>query len=222
MVYRGPDGKFRSDDDRQGRCDRHTAFTGYLSSTIPAADLSGGENVDLVDGEESVIIDFGDELDNDEVFVPELLYITAGLHGPTTASAESSLSLGYMLSTDLQNVRPANAWRGTFYGAGETTSQGIVDVAQNDSSDDSVLFAGGMFGSPSHSDSTNGLAAGNDAGHETTRLPLATETGHSVSLDADDELSVPHQIASDNVSDHAVQASFAVHVFGAVYDISDC
>lgn len=195
-----------------------TVVTGSLASTIPAADLAGGQTQAEVMGENSQIVNLNNELDHDETFEVVWAYLSISLALPTTATAESYAALEWTLRTDLgRNFIAGNPG----WGGSATKTAGIVDIEVHEGeryNDASIVAGGRLRAENSHSDSVNGLAAGADSDREDVKLPFFTEMGGGPSLDQDDEMSVPHQFTVDNASDHSVQASFDLAMRGIVHE----
>lgn len=195
--------------------DRFTSVRATLDATIPAADLAGGTGTNKVEGEESQLIDFNNELDADELFIPWQFHFVVSHQLPTTATAESSSQLDWVFMTDLDDLRP-NAGS-VFYGAGPIVEDGISDIRAAESFDASILWGGKMGAEAGHSDTVNGLAGGANHGYDSMTLD-ALAMGSPWSFDEDDELAVPHDVQFDNISDHAVQTAFTVVAHGGIVE----
>lgn len=213
MVRRGPDGKFRSGGGGEGR-DNCKVVTGSLTNTVPAADLSGGTISVQVDGEESEVFDFTQVLDSNEVFEAQVVEVTAGLHMPTTATAEGSAQLEWTARTGYGVDR---AVKSAFYGNPAQVEDGVADINTLTTDADDVLTSGRLSASAGFGDSVNGLGAGAEHGFDYRRMPFVNEFGGGVHFDSDDELTIPHTVEIDNVSDHAVEAFFEIVMTGPVH-----
>lgn len=200
-----------------GSVDRMTTISGGLSGLIPAADLAGGVTEVTVDGEDAEIVNLSKFLDSDETFEVAWAALDAYLGLPTTATAESSANLTYELRTDLENMGKAgHAARSSHYGGSVTHESGIADMRKDEGEDSSLLYVGSAYAEPSHSDTTNGLAAGSDSYSDSVLLPIKAEMLRTVRLDEDDEVMVASRIGVDNISDHAVVWGFGLTMHGAV------
>lgn len=223
MVYRDPDtGKFVSDgSSSHGDVDRYARVTGALSMSIPAADLSGGINAEELIGDEAEIVDFSNNLDNDEVFVVHRIDIRSVFTMPTTATAEGSGFAAYRLVADqaersvtgaLQPVDPYG--RPEHFSGGE---DGLFNVRQAESFDSSDLYQGMMVAENSWSDTANSVAGGAAPGDDRTVLEFEEE--NRPAFDSNDELTMPSVIDVQNVSDHAIALSHSVVLHGAVIEV---
>lgn len=191
-------------------------LTGSISSTVPAADLSGGTASQAVDGETAEVIDFTQVLDSDEVFEVAALTVEASLSLPTTATAESAAQLNWTVSNDLgasQVINPVH------YGNSAMEEQGIADVRAEQWDDDGTLATGHLVAESSVGDSTNGLGAGAENDRERIRIPFWGDYGSGPVFDQNDELTAPHQFYIDNVDDHAVLATIVCHLEGNVTEV---
>lgn len=192
------------------------AVSAGLTTTVPAADLAGGTSSANVTGETAELIDFGDPLRDDEIFECHVMHLTATLSMPTTATAESAVMMDFNVMTDLGGAGPGI--KAVHYGAGTQRTQGIADVNADQLDDDSILYNGRMTATNSLADSVNGLAAGGDDDRLRETVRFVPDLGVGPRFDEDDELAVPHNIDIDNVSNHAVVATFDVHLVGSVVE----
>lgn len=192
------------------------AISGGLTTTVPAADLAGGTTTANVGGETAEIVDFGDPLRDDEIFECHVMHLNATLSLPTTATAESAAMMDFVVLTDFGGAGPGI--KTVHYGANAQKAQGIADVTADQLDDDSILYNGRMTATNSLADSVNGLAAGGDDDRLREQLRFVPDLGVGPRFDEDDELSIPHDIDIDNVSDHAVVATFDVHLVGSVVE----
>lgn len=213
MVYRDPDtGKFVSGDlDGEQRTIEAT-----LASAILAADATGGQQIQAVDGEEAQTVDFGEFLEADEVFVLHEMQGRAILAGPTTATAESSIHLEYHVGQDSAlglSTRSSTFWTNS----NPDFTEGIAEVNADAGDNDEPLWFSQMAATPSIADSASGLAAGSDIDRDDIR-----RYGVGERFDEDDEIYVPHQFQIDGVDDHAVEFDIAIAFHGEVVDKADC
>lgn len=193
-------------------------IAGALNVEVPAADNAGGTEVDEVSGEEAIVVDFDDHVDNDEMFRLDLLQLSIWLGLPTTASAESSAYVGYQLGSDLLNASPTYTTP-THWSGGVAQEQGGADVNSADEDADDVLHIGTLYGEAGHSDTVNALAGGAAPDRERTTLAFRDEYGASPLFDSDDELVMPMEIESNNVSDHGVQVGVKLLCHGRLDEV---
>lgn len=213
MPRRDPKtGKFVSGSGGEYPRDR---IFGSIASTVPAADLAGGTTDANVFGEDSEVIDFSEYLDSDEVFEIAAVTVTATLAMPTTATAEGAAQLNWSVASDLGKGRVIAP---THYGGNTMRESETADIRQAQWDDDTVITQGTMTATAGFGDSVNGLGAGSFDGYERERIAFWDEYGSGPIYDADDELSVPHTMYIDNVSDHAVVAEIVVFLEGEVHD----
>lgn len=212
MVRRDPQtGKFVAS---AGEERSHTVL-GRLNSEIPAADNSGGVTTQQVEGEDAEIVDFNEVVDGDEIFHLRRFILSATLWMPTTATAESSGYVSYGISGSLGRPGPVHTSPTHFSGAiGQ--QEGIVDLSQSSVHDDSVIYAGVLATEASHSDTTNNVSGGGFG--QTDQRVFHFNEGEFV-FDADDELVVPHEIETENVSDHAIQAMWMLTLHGTIEEL---
>lgn len=222
-VVQDPEtGRFVSvdDADRQRMTWTDTeVFTGAVWHEIPAADLSGQTQAQLFEERPgSELIDFGQELDNDEVF--EALTIDYGfkLYAHTTATAE-----GYVeAATGITANVPASSWvaeNTPFFGNIEFQN-GIIDSAVfNDETEEEWLANAFLAAEPSHSDTTNAVAAGAMYDEVRRLVPLRLLYGTGPMYDDNDSLFAPVHFNVDNVSDHAVGLAVYCLVRGPIHVI---
>lgn len=207
MVHRDPDtGKFVSGGSaRDLRADMDTV-TGAITYRIPAADNAGGVTEQEVDGEAAELIDFTGVLDDDETFRIRLMSLTVDLSLPTTATAEGYGAAAWQLRTDFGNAAPSR--NGIGFNNAPNREDGIADIVVGQMEESDIIDAGILTASPSHSDTVTAVAAGADFAHEHRYLRPAVDLGSVLTVDEDDELSLPTRLKTENVSDHQI-------VFGA-------
>lgn len=219
MVRRDPDtGKFVSGGSAKAvQWNDVKTIHGVNHYNIPAADLSGGTYERSVDGSNSEIINFSGELANDEVFRALGLQYVATLGGPTTATAEGSMELSWMVSSKPeQSSMRANS---PFYGGNVNREQGTIDIVNGYQETTGTLVYGEMHAEPSAADSTNGLGLGADYDRERGIISFVEMFGDGPAYDRDDELYAPAEFGIDNVSDHAVNATIGVLLHGTVEEL---
>lgn len=188
-----------------------TRVVGTLHSSIPAADLAGGTNEYEAIGDEVEVIDFGSTLDNDEVFRVLATRTTAVLAMPTTATAESSAQMSYGVSMDA--AAPVLQVDDPFYTGKVHKETGIIDTTNSSDEANELLTVGELAADASAADTTNGLGVGADIDRDRQQTAYG---GAGPVFDKDDELYIPHEFGVDNISDHAVNASFSVFLHGVV------
>lgn len=191
---------------------------GAISFTINAADLSGGTGSRSVMGEDCKLVDFGDFLANDEVFIIDSMQVVAAFGLPTTATAESSGTFGYSILPKGSGAH-ANHSSPFYRGSADRTSDQNVDVNHAWNSGDSAFAVGYLRAEASHSDTTNGLAAGAEYENERYTVNFRTDYGARPAFDQDDELYAPCELSFDNISDHAVDATIKVLVQGEIQEL---
>lgn len=208
MVYRDPrTGQFVSGDGG-GMGD---VFSARLSTTIPAADLAGGQQgKEGVTGEEAILVDFTPYLDSDEVFECREVNLGATLSLPTTATTEGSAYVDFALRSDFGEVVPG---RPTHYGAGADREDGVADINHGQSEDDAIMALGHLYAENSVVDTVNALGAGSD--HSQDRQYVQMDKA----FDQDDEVVIPHYINVDNISDHALVVGFDVRLVGEISEL---
>lgn len=207
MPHRDPEtGKFVSGSGgmRDLRADMDTV-TGAISYRIPAADNAGGETSQEVNGEEAELIDFTGVLDDDETFRIQAMSLTVALSLPTTSTAEGWGSAAWQLRTDFGNASPSEV-AGRLDGA--QREEGIIDVVPDQREESDIIEAGVVTAEASHSDTVTGVGAGGHHGYDHRYFRPAEMLGAVVTVDEDDELSIPTLLRTENVSDHRI-------VFGA-------
>lgn len=214
MVYRDPQtGQYQSGSrDSSGR---YATVTANIASSIPAADLAGGTDIQSVDGDEAQLIDFTTILDSDEVFLLDQLQGRAFLSAPTTATAEGTVLLEYSLSRDFEF--PNSGTSSAFWTGSAQREDGIADVNQTQTDNDMAIWISQMSATPSIADSVNGLAGGSDMDREDIRQHWHGDGRPA--FDRDDELVAPHQWQVDNVSDHAVEWDLVVLAEGRIQEL---
>lgn len=194
------------------------SISGALRSNLPAADLAGGTGNTVVNYRESEIVDFTNILDNDEIFEVLGGHLVATLAMPTTATAEGSAQLNWVLRGDPEEGAGEHP---PFYGFGPELSDGIADIRQQQYDDNDRLAVGHLTATPSFLDTVNALGGGGDDGFDRAELDFS-DVGTGPQYDADDEIGIPHTFYYDGVSDHAISAGFDLHLFGRVHDLDDC
>lgn len=205
MPQRDPQtGKFVS-----GGSGKVRRVQGRLQSVIPAADLAGGSTTAKVTGEEAEIVDFSTVLESDEMFHLDALTFAATLAMPTTATAESSGRLAY--SVDRDSAGGLEFLDDPFYNGQVHSQEGIVDLTSSSGESTETIHVGELRVEASIADTVNALAAGADIDRERQVLYPQAQA-----FDRDDELYIPHDINVDNVSDHAVAASWILLLEGRV------
>lgn len=215
MPTRDPQtGKFVSGK----KAGRERSITATYGTTIPAADLSGGTSIARVSGEAAVFVDFSDKLHNDEVFHLDRIQGRLSVAMPTTATAEGYAMLEYVLSQDGND----SSWStsNAFWSGSPHTEDGIVDITQVDTDDESTLYAGVSTVAPSVADTANNMTAGAENDHDDI-LRVWPEDETPV-FDENDELAFPHQWHVDNVSDHAVYGEVVALLEGRVLEVENC
>lgn len=175
------------------------SITAGLGMNIPAADLSGGNNAQYVDGEEATLVDFTEVLDSDEVFEIHSLMLANAYYAPTTATAEGSALVEWELTPDPNGS--SGAYAGTaFWNSSPDREEGIADMFMSQTDGEETLSVGVMGVIPSLNDTTNGTGAGGD--WENERVNLGWED--PIEMDANDALYLNQHHHFDNISDHAV------------------
>lgn len=206
-------GQFVSDDDHDDWTDT-TRIAASMHSSIPAADLGGGVVTEGVEGAEAQIAEFTDILENDEIFHLHSLQISATFAMPTTATAESSGECTWVLT------RGSHAYpffiNSPFYNGSVDAEDGIVDITSHSEEESQALAVGQMRAEPSFKDTVNALGAGgqNDADHRTVHFGP-----RGPAYDRDDELYLVHEFDVDNVSNHAVDASWHCLLHGVIEEL---
>lgn len=217
-VRRDPDtGKFVAQSDADPLTFRdHETINGTLHGEVPAADLSGQTFEDF-ESDDFNIIQFGRLIDDpDEVAEIAWLRFVATLEPHTTATAEGHAGLGYELSEDTSLNGMGQA--PPFF-AGSDFEELIADYTRRSREANAVLVSGRLGSSPSHSDSTNGLAGGADYGFDAVEIPFRDLYGIGPMYDQFDDLFVPHRFEADNISDHAVTWSFAAQAVVRIWEL---
>lgn len=215
--WRDPEtGKFRSDSEGGGRrpspdFDRWETFSGSIAVQIPAADNAGGTTVEQWTGDSGHLIDFDGELDNDELFRLQSVELTTSLALPTTATAEGSAVVGYVVASDPADPIPLTT-RTTALGplSAVDAEEGVLDIAQAQLDDDDVLLTGAQYAEASLMDTVNGVGAGANYANDSRSWSPWSEFGRTIDFDESDELAVTGELETRNVSDH--QAIFTAFV----------
>lgn len=193
-----------------------TALTGWVSGTIPAADLAGGTtDQDQLVGEEVELVDFSGVLASDEVFEVVQMVVSAGLWIHTTNTAEAAARGQVVVSreSDLNDFR-ASFWAGT-----PDSEQGVWDVQAGNLERAEVLHRSHLFTTNQYGDSTNGLGAGSDIDRDRRTYPFRALYGSGPMFDQDDELYAPMTVETDNISDSALEQEVVVHLRGVVHQL---
>lgn len=223
MVHRDPEtGRFVSDsggghgDASYGRT---RTITGAMHSEIAAADLAGGTTTDTVEaGAALELIDFDEVLvqENEvyEVVMARLLYY---VNAHTTATAEGWVGVGWEVTTD-QNLGTGEL-RPPFTGSGSGIAGSNATISQDSRRAEQTFDHGFLNAEPSHSDTTNGLAAGADYNIVDRQIEYRQAFDRGPMFDMDDSWFVPHRYHIDNIDDHAVQFGVACQLEGVVHDV---
>lgn len=209
-MHRDPNtGKFVS-----GSSDgRPQTFSGTVTATVPAADLSGGTVAQDMDGTGTIAVNMSDFLDSDEVFDLAVLDVASTLSLPTTATAESSAQVEFNVTPDV-GERTGDSTP-SFYGGPVEEEEGFADL--NSNHDDSLVFYRGRLASgASVADTVNGLGAGAAPGNEHDSVNFRTDVGWTPGLDEQDEVAVPFELMADNISDHAIVFTADLLLMGTV------
>lgn len=220
MVYRDPDtGQFVSSGGGAKAYHDATRIGGLLTAVIPAADLSGGTGDNQVSGDETEIVDFDGYLANDEVFRLQMARVSAVLSLPTTATAEGSGTLKYGIGGS-GDINAAIHNTDSFYGSATVAEEGQVDIHQDNHQEmPSIWHLGTLYAENSAADSTNGLGVGGDSAHESELIPFGANLGDGPVYDRDDELYAPFEVATDNISDHAIRGQMQVLLWGHIEEL---
>lgn len=205
-------GKFVSGGEMRSLRADMDAITGAVAFVIPAADLAG-ETSASIDGEDAEIIDFTGVLDDDELFKIEMLSLSLSMGLPTTSSAEGFGAAAWQLRTDFGEV-PPSATADKFTGTGTADSTGIVDVAQAQSEESDIIDSGVLYAEASFADALNTLGGGSDVANEHRYLKVGADLGAVLTVDEDDELSIPTSFRTDNVNDHRISFGATLTVYG--------
>lgn len=225
MVHRDPQtGKFVSDDDATSWSDIKT-MEGSLGVSIPAAELGGGTNSENITGDDAVVIDFDNALDNDEVYEVRRMQVTIAGSLPTTATAEGSGYLACGVSRD-GNRAEAVQQTAPFYGGPTdyqvTDAASTVDVNGTKGlrpDDNETLWAGKVYLANSMNDTANSVAGGADNAEMNEQVAFHDELGAGPVFDANDELYTILELGYDNISDHAVVGHVGVVTQGVVHQL---
>lgn len=214
MVRRDPQtGQFVSGDTRSDVDWTDTKRIGAgMGINIPAADLAGATDHTALEGESAKIVDFSDQLENDEVYVLHKAQVAAFLNFPTTATAESSGGFAYQIGPESRDVSRAHLIQPFYHGSAKR-EHGIIDINQDSGEAGGVWAVGHLAGEASLGDSTNGLGAGAD--NENERYTVDFGDTRPV-YDRDDELYAVSKLWYDNISDHAIGGLIRVLLHGHV------
>lgn len=220
MPRRDPQtGKFVS-GNRPSGYDRRETLSGSIVVNIPAADNAGGSTIQQWTGSNGIVIDFDNELHSDEVFHLQSMEYSGSLALPTTATAESSAVVGYVIGSDMVNPQPFLTRTTSLSSLSAVDNEeGVADIAVGQSDDDSILLAGALYAEASIADSVNGLAGGADYENESRTFRPWRDLGTTVAFDQDDELAVTGELSSRNVSDHQVVYQAVITVHGWVEEL---
>lgn len=211
-------GKFVSTGS-SGGFDRRADIAWSLASSVPTADLTTGLEADIVDGEGTIAIDFDDLLDQDEIFhLLELVYDVYVVHNEGTDAAAGVTILEYGIADDVGVGHPYGRTGIEFVGGDPDSEEGRIDFASGVADDNATwLTAGAVIQQLAQEDTTNGTGSGPSHGHnhEALQFPEGWAT-----FDANDEMTVPHQIQSRG-TDIQINAGFRGVARGIVVD-DDC
>lgn len=221
-IARDPEtGRFVSVDS-DATIDRTERLHGAVSVSVPAADATGGDQTQVFDTEDSELIDFSDELDEDEVFHLQAAYVSVAAYASVTATAESTLVATYGISRDTMDAGPLLTRPSHTASAPSSAidfEQGIIDgsVAQDD--DDSLLLTGVLASEPSAADSTNGLGLGAAPANDSRSVLPWADMGQTWEFDDDDELKLLGELDFEGASDHGVSFVCYLDVHGFVEEV---
>lgn len=221
--HRDPEtGKFvaGSGDRPSSHFDRWATASGSLSVQIPAADNAGGSNQEQWTGSNGIVIDFENELDNDELFRVQSVEMTVSLALPTTATTEGAAVVGYILGSDPVDPQ-ALATRTTALtplGNGTDAEQGVLDISNAQSDDGNIMLSGALYAENSALDTVNALAHGADYANQERSWSPWQDFGRTIDFDESDEVAITGELGSNNVSDHQVIFTAFVTVHGWVDD----
>lgn len=217
MPQRDPKtGKFVSGGGSMDWSDT-TQIGAYVSYSIPAADLAGGTGVTGAEQHESTeLVNFSPMLANDEVFVLHAARVTAGLALPTTATAESSGGMSFVIGTEPSGQ--LHSVRSPFYHGSSDGGDGIIDYSKASKETGGVWHRGQAYAEASHSDTVNAVSAGSAPANQ-TEMVVFDDIGARPAYDRDDEIYAPAELWYDNISDHAIEATITVLLFGHVEEV---
>lgn len=225
MPRRDPEtGKFvssKSDVSETWRESDQIVTQMHLS--IPAADLSGGTSTFTFENDNDLAIaDFGEVVDNDEVFelVEGRYDLYLSMH--TTATAEAMVGAGWTISPDLEGPQVGQIDPPHFSGSSASIGGTVVNRTRSAIEENDNLLEGGyLIAENSHSDTTNGLAAGSDKDRERKHVRYTDPWGGGPMYDSDDELYLTGEFHVDNASDIAVHLGCQALLRGVVHEV-DC
>lgn len=218
MVHRDPQtGKFVSGPSGSGECwaDFDTVISDNVYR-IDAADLSGGNQNKAWEGK-TPIVDFGAILEDFDVGELVALQIKSHLSIPTTSTAEAwARAVAQVRSEPGTSSAVGQAL------VGSTESDEIVDMLQAQSLDNETYHIETLAATNSHSDTTTNVAAGADIAERETLINFRELAGGGPVFDEDDELYLPVQLETDNISDSKVFYEATVQAIVREWDIDNC
>lgn len=189
-------------------------LAGSIHITIPAADLAGGtEEVDTI-GDATEIIDFTDQLENDEIYRLHSMDVTSVLALPTSATAEGNAWWNFVVGPESDT--PVMQSSPSFYIGSPVVEDGIADITGVTREAGGVMYNGMLYAEAGLLDTVNGAGAGAAPANMEETVHFGPD---GPVFDRDDELYAPSEINVDDVSDHAVVASVGVLLHGHVEEL---
>lgn len=210
-VRRDPQtGKFMSVNEvPDGRRDTYIAT---LSVSVPAADLTTGNDSFQVDGDEVIAVDLEEFLDGDEAFAIHYVTLESSIDPNRTATAEHNALVHALLTTDLINLE-FDAMTGT------PTEEGAVDIRQAEYNDEDILAAHTLTGSGDFADSAAGVGAGADQQVVETTVNFAAAELPLPVVDDDDDFMIPTGLLIRGADDQGVGVRHTATIHGTEFEI---
>lgn len=210
-VYQDPEtGLFKSGSSNSD-LPRRDVVSSSINFGFAAADLTSGVDGQGIDGSDANVIDFDEELDNDEIFALHRLEAVMQIVPQKTATAEHVYRWEYA-------VRDADDYIAST-SEPVTDEAGIASVRRDQTTDDDVHFAGTLAGSGDIVDTVNALGGGADQQHRTHVIEYAGLGLRYPVYDQDDELAVPSFVAVNGSADQGVDFNATVTAIGAVHEL---
>lgn len=219
MAARDPQtGRFVSSDDAQDFLDMRALCWQY-SAEIPAADLSGQTSERTDSADDRLAADFGDVIDDDEVFEIVTVAYSWTFFFAVTSSGEMSARINGRMGPDIGRQSFQNGVR-----QGSTPRSGgpddLLDIKNDSARSDRVLTAFAGAADNGESDDTNAVGRGGmEQVGETKVLPVKALYGTGPMADATDEWEVAYIINADQAANVGIEFEVTGVIQGIVHQL---
>ena len=216
-LIRDPEtGQFMSvDEDDRGvhDVDEPERVEGVQRLRIPPADLSTGDTDEDNEGQTAEVIDFGDVLGSDEVFLPHIANLEVQIDAGQDATAEHLYRNRYWLRSQ-PTLGDALVLNTSF-----PLASGVLDVATDQSDDDDIIFSGYVVGAGDLRDTATGTAAGGSYTHVQHHRNFLQEQLPLPAYDQDDELYIPSRTRVRGSDDQSFNIHFVASLVGRIVEV---